>query len=59
MESTAITTRDSKAGEERHKFGQHYTNEVLVDVVNACRIRKTADKILDPTCGSRNFLVRA
>jgi hypothetical protein len=44
---------------ERHKFGQHYTNEDLVDVVNAFCIRKADDKVLDPTCGSGSFLVRA
>jgi methylase of polypeptide subunit release factors len=45
--------------EERHKFGQHYTNEDLVDVVNAFCIRKGEDKVLDPACGSGSFLVRA
>ncbi len=45
--------------EERHKFGQHYTNENLVDVVNAFCIRKGEDKVLDPACGSGSFLVRA
>jgi len=47
------------APEERHKFGQHYTNEDLVDVVNAFCIRRGNDKVLDPTCGSGSFLVRA
>ena len=45
--------------EERHKFGQHYTNEDLVDVVNAFCIRKADDKVLDPACGSGSFIVRA
>jgi hypothetical protein len=45
--------------EERHKFGQHYTNEDLVDVVNAFCIRHAEDNVLDPTCGSGSFLVRA
>ena len=45
--------------EERHKFGQHYTNEDLVDVVNAFCIRKAEDKVLDPACGFGSFLVRA
>jgi len=45
--------------EERHKFGQHYTNEDLVDVVNAFCIRQAEDNVLDPTCGSGSFLVRA
>lgn len=47
------------APEERHKFGQHYTNEDLVDVVNAFCIRKAEDIVLDPTCGSGSFVVRA
>jgi methylase of polypeptide subunit release factors len=47
------------APEERHKFGQHYTNEDLVDVVNAFCIRKGEDMVLDPACGSGSFLVRA
>jgi hypothetical protein len=45
--------------EERHKFGQHYTNEDLVDVVNAFCIRKAEDTVLDPACGSGSFVVRA
>jgi len=44
--------------EERHKFGQHYTNEDLVDLVNAFCIRHAADNVLDPACGSGSFLVR-
>jgi methylase of polypeptide subunit release factors len=47
------------APEERHKFGQHYTSEDLVDVVNAFCIRKADDIVLDPACGSGSFLVRA
>ncbi|MGD0816719.1 MAG: N-6 DNA methylase [Verrucomicrobiota bacterium] len=47
------------APEERHKFGQHYTNEDLVDVVNAFCIRNAEDTVLDPACGSGSFLVRA
>jgi methylase of polypeptide subunit release factors len=47
------------APEERHKFGQHYTNEDLVDVVNAFCIRKGEDVVFDPACGSGSFLVRA
>ena len=45
--------------EERHKYGQHYTNEDLVDVVNAFCIRQAEDNVLDPACGSGSFLVRA
>ena len=44
---------------ERKKFGQFYTNEDLVDVVNAFCIRKADDVVFDPACGSGSFLVRA
>jgi len=45
--------------EERYKFGQHYTDQDLVDVVNAFCIRRGTDNVLDPACGSGSFLVRA
>ncbi|MBI1762775.1 MAG: N-6 DNA methylase [Acidobacteria bacterium] len=45
--------------EERHKFGQHYTDEDLVDVINAFCIRRADAAVLDPACGSGSFLVRA
>lgn len=47
------------APEERHKFGQFYTHEDIVDVVNAFCLRKGSDIVLDPACGSGSFLVRA
>jgi hypothetical protein len=47
------------APEERHRFGQHYTNEDIVDVITAFCIRSPTDIILDPACGSGSFLVRA
>jgi Eco57I restriction-modification methylase/restriction endonuclease TaqI-like protein len=46
------------APEERHKFGQHYTNEDLVDVVNAFCIRDAEANMLDPASGSGSFVVR-
>jgi type I restriction-modification system DNA methylase subunit len=45
--------------EERHKFGQHYTSEDIVDVINTFCIRKANTTVLDPACGSGSFLVRA
>jgi hypothetical protein len=45
--------------EERHKFGQFYTDENIVDVINAFCIRKAEAVTLDPACGSGTFLVRA
>ncbi len=44
--------------EERHKFGQHFTNEDLVDVVDAFCIRHAEDIMLDPAAGSGSFVVR-
>src|SRR5207249_7863807 len=46
------------APEERHKFGQHYTNEDLVDVVNAFCIRDRKSVVMDPASGSGSFVVR-
>jgi len=45
--------------EERHKFGQYFTREELVDLINAFCIRNAGDAVLDPTCGSGTFLLRA
>jgi len=45
--------------EERHKFGQFYTNEDIIDVINAFCIRRAGDVVIDPACGSGSFLVRA
>jgi methylase of polypeptide subunit release factors len=45
--------------EERHRFGQHFTGDDAVDLINAFCIRNAADAVLDPACGSGSFLVRA
>ncbi len=45
--------------EERHALGQYFTREELVDLINAFCIRSKNDKILDPTCGTGTFLIRA
>ena len=47
------------APEERQKFGQFYTNEDIVDIMNAFCIRQADDVVIDPACGSGSFLVRA
>ena len=47
------------SSEERHKFGQFYTDENIVDVINAFCIGKADAATLDPACGSGTFLVRA
>ncbi|MBI4570168.1 MAG: SAM-dependent DNA methyltransferase [Planctomycetes bacterium] len=45
--------------EERQKFGQFFTHQDVVDVINAFCIRRAGDVVLDPACGSGSFLVRA
>ncbi|MCL4537261.1 MAG: SAM-dependent methyltransferase [Nitrospirae bacterium] len=45
--------------EERHALGQYFTNEELVDLITAFCVRSVSDKILDPTCGTGTFLIRA
>ncbi len=45
--------------EERHRYGQHFTGDDPVDLINAFCIRSPVDAVLDPACGSGSFLVRA
>jgi len=45
--------------EERHKFGQFYTSNDIIDIINAFCIRQAGDLVIDPACGSGSFLVRA
>ena len=45
--------------EERQKFGQFYTSEDIVDIINAFCIHRAGDVVIDPACGSGSFLVRA
>ncbi len=47
------------APEERQKFGQFYTNEDIIDIINAFCIRHASDTVIDPACGSGSFLIRA
>ncbi|MDO8578282.1 MAG: N-6 DNA methylase [Dehalococcoidales bacterium] len=44
---------------ERHTLGQYFTPENLVDFVLAFCIRQRDDKVVDPTCGTGTFLLRA
>jgi methylase of polypeptide subunit release factors len=45
--------------EERHRWGQHFTGDDAVDLINAFCIREADGAVLDPACGSGSFLVRA
>lgn len=44
--------------DERHRYGQHFTGDDPVDLINAFCIRQASDAVLDPACGSGSFLVR-
>ena len=44
---------------ERHALGQYFTREDLVDLITAFCVQQKTDKVLDPTCGSGTFLIRA
>lgn len=45
--------------DERHRYGQHFTGDDVVDLINSFCVNKADDTILDPACGSGSFLVRA
>jgi type I restriction-modification system DNA methylase subunit len=44
--------------ERRHMLGQHYTDTIVVDLILAATLREPG-KLIDPSCGSGTFLVRA
>jgi methylase of polypeptide subunit release factors len=45
--------------EERHRYGQHFTGDDVVDLINSFCVHRATDNVLDPACGSGSFLVRA
>lgn len=45
--------------EERHSLGQYFTREDLVDFILGFCLRTRNHCIIDPTCGSGTFLIRA
>ncbi|MFA4798539.1 HsdM family class I SAM-dependent methyltransferase [Pyrococcus kukulkanii] len=45
--------------EERHALGQYFTPSQVVDLILSFCIRDGNEKVLDPSCGSGTFLVRA
>lgn len=45
--------------DERHRYGQHFTGDDPVDLINVFCIRAPNDTVFDPACGSGSFLVRA
>jgi hypothetical protein len=45
--------------EERHRFGQHYTQPDIVDLINSFVLFEGSEAVLDPSCGGGTFLVRS
>jgi methylase of polypeptide subunit release factors len=45
--------------EDRHALGQFFTRETLVDLIVGFCVRHPEDRVLDPTCGTGTFLIRA
>lgn len=45
--------------DERHRYGQHFTGDDVVDLINSFCVHSADDAVLDPACGSGSFLVRA
>ena len=45
--------------EDRHALGQFFTREALVDLITGFCVRHPEDRVLDPTCGTGTFLIRA
>ena len=44
---------------ERHKLGQYYTPPPIIELITEMCIKSADDKVLDPSCGSGGFLVKA
>jgi methylase of polypeptide subunit release factors len=44
---------------ERHKLGQYYTRDDVVDLINCFCIRSAEDNVADFGCGAGTFLTRA
>lgn len=45
--------------EERHGLGQYFTPENLCDLIIGFCVHSPTDCVLDPTCGTGTFLIRA
>jgi hypothetical protein len=44
--------------EERHRLGQYFTQDRLVDLIVAFCVRQKDDIVADPTCGTGTFSIR-
>lgn len=44
---------------ERHRYGQHYTQPAVVDLIASFAMHNGRERLLDPGCGGGTFLVRS
>jgi len=44
---------------ERHRLGQYYTPPPIVELITEMCVKSPNDRVLDPSCGSGGFLVKA
>jgi hypothetical protein len=44
---------------ERHRYGQHYTQPAVVDLITSFAIQSGRQQVFDPGCGGGTFLVRS
>jgi type I restriction enzyme M protein len=45
--------------EERHRLGQYYTPPPIIELITEMCIKSPKETVLDPSCGSGGFLVKA
>lgn len=45
--------------EDRHALGQYFTMETLADLIVGFCVRRADDAVMDATCGTGTFLIRA
>ncbi|MBE2233210.1 MAG: N-6 DNA methylase [Anaerolinea sp.] len=45
--------------EDRHALGQYFTMETLADLIIGFCVRRADDAVMDATCGTGTFLIRA
>src|SRR5215813_8202309 len=48
-----------KTENERHRYGQHYTPDVVARLLAAFGIRSASDLVFDPSCGDGRLLAAA
>ncbi len=52
----ANSTLAGKAGEDRHRYGQHYTPARVARLLAQFAVRRASDVVLDPSCGDGRLL---